>query len=85
MGKAAVVALSQDYKVTAFRELITELKERNGVAEQNDRKQTRARQSPHLFPYQLWEPAAKARQAVLAVNKLKNKPITVVSKKKQRA
>ncbi len=49
MGKAAAVALSQGYEVTAFRELITELKERNGAAEQNIRKQTRAGQSPHFF------------------------------------
>lgn len=34
VGKAAGVALSQGYEVTAFRELITELKERNGAAEQ---------------------------------------------------
>lgn len=73
MGKAAAVALSQGYEVTAFRELITELKERNGAAEQKkmlENKQERAR-APISFPYQLWEPAAKARRAVLAVNKLK--------------
>lgn len=62
VGKAAGVALSQGYEVTAFRELITEeQKERNGAAEQNGRKQTEASQSPHFFPYQLREPVAKAR------------------------
>lgn len=61
MGKAAAVALSQSYEVTAFRELITELRERNGAAEQNGKKnKTNKSQSPHFFPYQLWEPAAKA-------------------------
>lgn len=83
MGKAAAVALSQDYEVSAFRELITELKERNDAAEQNGKKQTTASQSPHFYPYQPWEPAATARRAVLAVNKLKNKPKAVVSKKKR--
>lgn len=51
MGKAAAVALSQGYEVTAFRELITELKERNGAAEQKkmlENKQERAR-APFLF------------------------------------
>lgn len=37
MGKAAAVALSQGYEVIAFRELITELEEKNDVAEQNSK------------------------------------------------
>lgn len=51
MGKAAAVALSQDYEVTAFRELITELKERNGAAEQKtlENKQEPARAFRFLF------------------------------------
>lgn len=64
VGKAAAVALSQGYEVTAFRELITELKERDGAAEQNGRKQTGGCQSPHCFPYQLLEPAVKASRAL---------------------
>lgn len=35
VGKAAAVALSQGYEVTAFRELITEREEKNDAAEQN--------------------------------------------------
>lgn len=46
-GKAAAVALSQGYEVTAFRELITELKERNGAAEQ---KTVENKQEPATAP-----------------------------------
>lgn len=49
MGKAATVAPSQGYEVTAFRELITELKERNGVAEQNDRNKQEPARVPISF------------------------------------
>lgn len=75
--------------VSAFRELITELKERNGVAEHNCRnKQERARQPPppaHFFPYQLRELAATVRQAVSCQQNSKTNPKTAVLIKKQRA
>lgn len=49
MGKAAAVALSQSYEVTAFRELITELRERNGAAEQNGKKKQNKQESEPPF------------------------------------
>lgn len=69
VGKAAAVARSQGYEVTALREPIKGLKKRNGgAAEQNAGKQTRAGESSCFFPYQLLEPAAEARQNVLGIN-----------------
>lgn len=70
--KAAAVALSQSYEVIAFREVITELEERNDAAEQNIKNTKRSQPDLPFFPYQLQESAAKAKRAVLAVTKLKN-------------